>query len=107
MDTTQQISLIEPQEAAEHASHGPSALIDWTTNETVPVTILPATKDVKRNYKKIYLIIGSSDSASAICKYMIDSGAKHIVVVSRHPDHARDWAHGILLWSCTMLPLTT
>ena len=88
--------IVGPRDVAEHADHGLSTIVDWTINNTLPVTILPATKDVNFNPEKTYLIIGSSDIACALCEWMIDSGARFILLASRNPDHAQDWAHGMI-----------
>jgi acyl carrier protein len=96
VDVAVHAAVIRPDEAVDRAGHGPSTLIDWTTNKAVPVTILPATKDVKLSSERTYLVIGSSDVARAICEWMVDSGARYIVMASRHPDHAEDWAQSLI-----------
>ncbi|KAF1927027.1 uncharacterized protein M421DRAFT_93596 [Didymella exigua CBS 183.55] len=95
MDTNGPAAVMGPQEAVGRAGHSLCTLIDWTTNKTLPVTILPATKDEKLSSGRTYLIVGSSDIARVICEWVIESGAKYIVVASRHPDHTEARPHGL------------
>jgi hypothetical protein len=96
MDMADYASVIEPKEAVEHADYDPLTLVDWNTGTTVQVAILPATKDVNLSPERAYLVIGSSDTARAIFECMIDSGARYLVVASRHPEHAQDWTHSLI-----------
>lgn len=96
VDVTEQATIVKPQHIISHVGHSPSTLIDRTTEKTVSVTILPATKDVKLSSGKTYIIIGSSDTTSAICKRMIDNGSRYIIVASRRPGRAESWAQGLM-----------
>lgn len=99
MATNESASLLEvtcPQDLVGQAAHGPSALVDWTKNNILSVAVSPATEVVVFSAEKTYLIIGSSDVARALCEWMIDRGAKHIILTSRQPDHAQEWARWMM-----------
>ncbi|KAF2708693.1 hypothetical protein K504DRAFT_491370 [Pleomassaria siparia CBS 279.74] len=61
------------------------AIVDWTSDTRLPVTVQPATQVVTFSPAKTYLVIGSSDVAQSICEWLVEHGAKYVVIGSRTP----------------------
>jgi acyl transferase domain-containing protein/acyl carrier protein len=86
----------ETLSAVAVAQNGPRdafTILDWTASNRVSIRVQPATDAVKFAANKTYMIIGSSDLATSLGEWMINSGARHIVMGSRDPSRAAGWAH--------------
>ncbi|KAI3390411.1 hypothetical protein diail_9735 [Diaporthe ilicicola] len=78
----------------------PLAIVDWTSSTTVPVRLwrldapggVPLFKD-----KKTYWVCGMSGALGiSVCDWMVESGAKYIVITSRNPKIENEWVQSHL-----------
>lgn len=61
-------------------------VIDWTAKEPVSAKPLPPQHDSLFSAIKTYVLFGlSGDVGVSICNWMVDCGARHIVLASRSP----------------------
>lgn len=64
----------------------PSTVIDWRSVDTIPVKTHPLRYDKIFSANKTYLLIGlSGDLGLSIAEWMVDHGARYVVVSSRNP----------------------
>ncbi|KAF2731318.1 ketoacyl-synt-domain-containing protein [Polyplosphaeria fusca] len=68
------------------------AIIDWTVDEDIPVSIQCADLAVQFKPDKTYLVVGTSDIAQSLVEWMICAGAKFIILASRNPSSLANWA---------------
>lgn len=67
-------------------------IIDWTVDSNVNVQVEPASRQVALRWDKTYLLVGlTGDLGQAVCEWMIDHGARIIVLVSRNPCVNQRW----------------
>lgn len=68
-------------------------LLDWSTDEeTVAVQVLPVTSTLLFSARKTYWLIGlTGDLGQSLCVWMIENGARHIVLSSRNPRIDQKW----------------
>lgn len=66
--------------------------VDWTAKAVVPVKQRLAEKKVEFRGDKTYFMIGlSGDLGLSICRWMIEHGARYIVITSRNPKVEQSW----------------
>lgn len=64
----------------------PTTIVDWSTSPTVSLQLQPLNHFSLFSANKTYLMVGlTGDLGLSICEWMIDHGARHIVVTSRSP----------------------
>ncbi|PLB46349.1 lovastatin nonaketide synthase [Aspergillus steynii IBT 23096] len=95
LDRTQlpPIEVITLHESLEmrRASHK-YQIIDWTVDSTVGVRIESASNQVALHPDKSYLLVGlTADLGQAVCEWMIDHGARSVVLLSRNPRVGQRW----------------
>ncbi|KAI9699171.1 MAG: Type I Iterative PKS [Bogoriella megaspora] len=81
---TRYISL----EQLSHASGnvGATSVIDWSCSQTVPLQVRPLNHFGLFSANKTYLMVGlTGDLGLSLCDWMIQHGAKHVVLTSRNP----------------------
>ncbi|KAK1141035.1 putative Hybrid PKS-NRPS biosynthetic cluster [Aspergillus melleus] len=67
-------------------------VIDWTGDSQVSVQIEPASTQVALNPERSYLLIGlTADLGQAVCEWIIDHGARNVILLSRNPRVNRKW----------------
>ena len=67
-------------------------LVDWKTEEELPVRVQPAPTLVRFPADKTYWLVGLTGGLGlSICRWMIDRGAKYIVMTSRNPRIEHSW----------------
>ncbi|KAL8726974.1 MAG: hypothetical protein Q9166_006337 [cf. Caloplaca sp. 2 TL-2023] len=68
------------------------SLVDWTSDVEVPVRVQPAPTLVKFSADKTYWLVGLTGGLGlSICRWMIDRGAKYLVMTSRNPKIDTSW----------------
>ncbi|KAK1975928.1 hypothetical protein LZ30DRAFT_693236 [Colletotrichum cereale] len=74
-----------------HSSLSPAAVIDWRKAETVEIKIHPLDHASLFSASKTYLLVGlTGDLGQSVCTWMVENGARHIVVCSRSPRLSED-----------------
>ncbi|KAK7415996.1 hypothetical protein QQZ08_012149 [Neonectria magnoliae] len=64
----------------------PSTIIDWCTTDEVALKVNPVDTTGMFSANKTYLLVGlTGDVGMSICDFMVQNGARHIVVTSRNP----------------------
>ncbi|KAF4498128.1 polyketide synthase [Fusarium agapanthi] len=67
-------------------------IIDWTKPQPVSVTIRPISGQGLFSNDKTYLMVGLvSDFGRSLCRYMVENGAKYIVLPSRRAQVDQLW----------------
>lgn len=70
---------------------GSTAVIDWSTASTVNASIRPLDHNGLFAADKTYLLVGmTGDLGISVCQWMVDHGAMHVVLASRHPNVSLD-----------------
>ena len=68
------------------------SLVDWASATRVPVRFQPAPSLVLFRHDKTYWLVGLTGGLGmSICRWMIDRGAKFIVMTSRNPKVDASW----------------
>ena len=68
------------------------SLVDWASAAELPVCIQPAPSIVRFSDDKTYWLVGLTGGLGlSICRWMIDRGAKHVVMTSRNPNVDASW----------------
>jgi malonyl CoA-acyl carrier protein transacylase/SAM-dependent methyltransferase/NAD(P)-dependent dehydrogenase (short-subunit alcohol dehydrogenase family)/acyl carrier protein len=97
VDDLADLHAMSPTDVAQN-SFSPSSfsIVDWESANMVSVQIQPATQMVNFSHVKTYLIIGTSDIAQSICEWLIDHGARYVILGSRTPStNLITWAHSL------------
>ncbi|KAK2008309.1 beta-ketoacyl synthase domain-containing protein [Colletotrichum eremochloae] len=69
-----------------------STVVDWTVHDVVAARIRPVDSGKLFSDDKTYLLIGlTGDLGRSICRWMLEHGAKHVVLSSRHPQIESRW----------------
>jgi hypothetical protein len=74
-------------------SAGLFSIVNWCAEPTVPTMIEPidARKDLFEKKKTYWLVGLAGDLGQSICDWMIDHGARYIVLTSRSPKVPSEW----------------
>ncbi|KAI4230036.1 MAG: hypothetical protein L6R36_000415 [Xanthoria steineri] len=72
--------------------HLDAAVVDWTGDQTITLTEKPVDPRHLFSAGKTYLLVGlSGQIGQSMCHWMVQNGARHIVVTSRNPDKGALW----------------
>lgn len=64
----------------------PTAVVDWTASETVTAEVPPLEHKGLFASDKTYLLCGmTGDMGISVCLWMVENGARHVVLMSRNP----------------------
>ncbi len=65
----------------------PTSVIDWNAAEEVTAKVLPPQHNGLFSADKTYILFGlSGDVGISICNWMVNNGARHVVLASRKPN---------------------
>ena len=68
------------------------AIVDWTTSTHLPVQVEPVdSKPIFSNNKTYWLVGLTGGLGLSLCQWMVDHGARYIVLSSRNPKIAPRW----------------
>ena len=80
----------------EQATSKALSLVDWASAAELPVRIQPAPSIVRFSDNKTYWLVGLTGGLGlSICRWMIERGAKHVVMTSRNPKVDASWLEEI------------
>ena len=69
-----------------------SSIIDWTVAPTVPIQIEPVDSERMLRSDKTYLLVGLAGGLGlSLCQWMVNSGARYVVMTSRNPKVDKKW----------------
>ncbi|KAI4158636.1 MAG: hypothetical protein L6R39_000491 [Caloplaca ligustica] len=87
------VPIATPTEISAQATLGKGiSLVDWASDTDLHVQIQPAPGLVRFPGDKTYWLVGLTGGLGlAICRWMVDRGAKHIVMTSRKPKVDSSW----------------
>lgn len=75
---------------------GRPVVLNWTAGQHLPLRLYPAEDIVQFRPDKTYLLIGLAGQLGiSLCDWMVQRGARHIVVTSRDPKVNKAWLNGI------------
>jgi acyl transferase domain-containing protein len=96
LSLTAQVGTFHVLQADEipNFSHTASGLqiVEWTKTTHVPVAVQTASSMLRLSSNKTYLLAGmTGDTGRSICQWMIERGARNVVLTSRSPKVDRWW----------------
>lgn len=66
---------------------GPAVVVDWSTDDTVSAVVRPLKHHGLFVPDKTYLLCGmTGDLGISVCLWMVDNGARNVVLTSRNPN---------------------
>lgn len=69
-----------------------TVVVDWSTSQNIRVRAQPHNPNKPFSSRKAYLLVGlSGQMGQSICRWMVQHGARHLVVTSRNPQRDGDW----------------
>ncbi len=81
------IAINEVTSKLSENSSFPTSVIDWNAAEEVTAKVLPPQHNGLFSADKTYILFGlSGDVGISICNWMVNHGARHIVLASRKPN---------------------
>ena len=70
----------------------PLTVIDWANASTVPVVVQPVDATPLFAHDRTYVLFGlTSDLAQTLCHWMVQHGARYVVMTSRNPNIQKAW----------------
>lgn len=84
------------------------SIVDWTTTLTVQAKIQPVDSEKLFRPDRTYLLAGlSGEVGQSLCQWMIDHGARYVVLTSRNPKVSKGWIESLEALGATVkaLPL--
>lgn len=107
MDEASAIAL-RPLAEVPHADIGcPLSLVDWTTKPEVPVKIHPVDSGNLFRPDRTYLLVGlSGEVGQSLCQWMVERGARFVVLTSRNPKVREDWINSLKDLGATVKPMS-
>ena len=80
----------------EQATFKALSLVDWASAPELPVCIRPAPSMVSFSDDKTYWLVGLTGGLGlSICRWMVDRGARYVVMTSRNPKVDVSWLEEI------------
>lgn len=77
---------------AKHLIGKALSILDWASTADLPVNIQPAPSIVRFSGHKTYWLVGLTGGLGlSICRWMVDRGARYIVMTSRNPKVDVSW----------------
>ena len=74
----------------------PLTVVDWNTTNSLPVAVKPVDSRPLFTKDKTYWLVGLTGGLGvSLCEWMIEHGASHIVLTSRHPKLDPNWLENI------------
>lgn len=88
--------LTGPEIVSSKSGLGPNAVINWKSDQMIPSRVRSMETDQTFVNTRTYLLVGlAGDLGRSIARFMIEHGAKHIVLTSRSPKIDRRWVDEI------------
>ena len=85
---------IDQLAAAEVSKLSPSYLVDWKPSGPLPLTVSPIRSETLLNPSKTYFLVGMAGGLGlSVCRWMVEMGARHLMITSRKPDVSSEWLH--------------
>ncbi|KAI0450031.1 hypothetical protein F5B21DRAFT_529364 [Xylaria acuta] len=79
-------TVVPIQDIKSPVNWQPTTIIQWTASDTVTLNVNPIDHQGMFSAQKTYLLVGlTGDLGLSICQWMIDHGARHLVIASRNP----------------------
>ncbi|PVH70207.1 putative hybrid PKS-NRPS enzyme [Cadophora sp. DSE1049] len=76
----------------QDSSHNLGSIVDWTSQMSVPVKVEPVDSGVIFRPDRSYLLFGlSGEIGQSICQWMVERGARYVVLTSRSPKVGERW----------------
>lgn len=86
------IGVASASSAEGQAQPGSACLVDWTLSTPLPMRVHPALTTVGFSGHKTYWLVGLTGGlGQSLCRWMVDRGARYIVMTSRSPKVDKRW----------------
>lgn len=73
-----------------------ASVVDWTTADALPVTVRPVDSGPLLRGDRTYVLLGMANGfGPSVCEWMVDHGAKYVVLTSRNPKTEAPWLSGM------------
>ena len=68
------------------------SILDWRSDPVVPVKVQPIDSEDLFRPDRTYLLVGlSGELGRSLCQWMVQHGARYVVLTSRNPKVSHDW----------------
>ena len=85
-------STTQIRQIMENDHNPPLTIAEWSRALSVPKLQLPVEPSTVFSSSKTYLLVGlTGELGQSLCKLMVESGVRYLVVVSRNPDKYPKW----------------
>ncbi|KAH8690646.1 hypothetical protein BGW36DRAFT_432439 [Talaromyces proteolyticus] len=87
------ITVVSPEDYVK-VPQAWSTVIDWTTPETLSVPVQLSSSETLVHSNRTYLLVGLASAGGlgvTLAEWMINHGARHIILTSRHPKIDPAW----------------
>ncbi|KAI0097580.1 hypothetical protein GGR51DRAFT_540789 [Nemania sp. FL0031] len=82
-----EVTGIDQAPTLERDNSDPTAIVNWTTTDTVSALIRPLASRGLFTSGKTYLLCGmTGDLGISVCLWMVENGARNVVLTSRNPN---------------------
>jgi hybrid polyketide synthase / nonribosomal peptide synthetase ACE1 len=74
----------------------PCLMVDWTSASRCAVRIQPADSVVRFRQDRTYWLVGLTGGLGlSLCRWMVERGARYVVMTSRNPSIDQKWLRGV------------
>lgn len=106
--TLDAVVLLPLKDVSSHTGTGePASIVNWTTSPTVPVKTQPVDSEDLFRSDRTYLLVGlSGEVGQSLCQWMVDHGARYVVLTSRNPKVSKEWIESLEAVGATIKALS-
>ena len=77
---------------ADNLIQGAFTMVDWTSTSTITIPVRPTSTENLFSSNKTYILFGlSGEIGVSLATYLIDNGARYVVLTSRNPKISDAW----------------
>ena len=99
---TQPLADIPYTDVSSHLS-----IVDWRSDPVVPVKVRPIDSEDLFRPDRTYLLVGlSGELGRSLCQWMVEHGARYVVLTSRNPKVSHEWIESFASYGATVRPMS-
>lgn len=85
----------------------PVSLVDWQSDLDVPIKVQPVDSEDMFRADRTYLLVGlSGELGQSLCQWMVEHGARYVVLTSRNPKVSPDFIESCQSYDATIRPMS-
>ena len=83
------------------------SIMDWRSDPVVPVKVQPVDSVDLFRPDRTYLLVGlSGELGASLCQWMVEHGARYVVMTSRNPRVSHEWIESFASYGATIRPMS-